>query len=118
MTKIHDETTSIRKPEKAEEWKHILTKKWQLKTKIKNIDQDICWLIVKKCKGNPLLSLEYFVNLLHNDFIYIDEATGIVEQGEKFERCDQLDDWKDVPIPRLAFKINTALLDKFYYQFA
>ena len=29
----------------------------------------------------------------------------------------ELDDWSEVPIPRLAFKINTAILDQYYYQY-
>ena len=38
---------------------------------MQQIDDDILQVIVSKCFGNPLLCLQYFVNMLHNGFIEI-----------------------------------------------
>ena len=34
----------------------------------------------------------------------------------KFEHCLIINDWTAVPVPRLALKMNTQLLDNFYYS--
>ena len=79
------------------------------------VDEDILHVIVAKCHGNPLLCLQYFVNMLHNGFIEISEH-GDVEPTEKFDFCESINDWSMVPVPRLALKINTQLLDQYYFS--
>ena len=115
MTKIKDKSKTIKTEEMGAQWKEILTAKWQLDTRINKVDERITSLVVSKCRGNPLLCLEYFVNLLHNDCIHIDKIDGTVSPGTKFETYMELDDWTGVPIPRLAFKINTTMLDQYYW---
>jgi hypothetical protein len=115
MTRIIDYAKTIKNDKDSDKWRKLLTEKWNLEHSIGSVDEVILKKIVQKCTGNPLLCLQYFINLMHNDFIKVTEG-GFVEQGPKFERCMELDEWIDVPIPRLAFKINTAMLDQFYYH--
>ena len=58
--------------------------------------------------------MQYFVNLLQNDFIRI-SSTGKVKKTPKFELCHELSDWKTVPVPRLALKQICTHLDKYLY---
>mgnify|MGYP007058519337 CR=1 FL=1 len=80
-----------------------------------HIDPEILRIIVTKCRGNPLLCFQYYINLLHNHFIEIQPDGYVVPTG-KFAHCMQINDWTAVPVPRLALKINTQMLDQFYYS--
>ena len=62
-------------------------------------------IIAQKCLNNPLLSMQYFVNLLQNDFVRVKE-NGHVYPAEKFFKCKMINDWTTVPVPRLSMKIN------------
>lgn len=71
MTRIIDPKKTLKTEEMGIEWRQILTEKWQLSTNINEVDMEILKLITAKCRGNPLLGLQYFVNLLHNGFIEV-----------------------------------------------
>ena len=58
--------------------------------------------------------MQYFVNLIQNDFIHI-RSSGKVERAKKFDLCNEMNDWKTVPVPRLALKQICTLLDKYLY---
>ena len=58
--------------------------------------------------------MQYFVNLLQNDFIHISQ-NGEVQTGKKFDLCYELSDWKTVPVPRLALKQMCTHLDRYLY---
>ena len=58
--------------------------------------------------------MQYFVNLLHNDFIRI-ASNSYVKTTKKFDLCLSLNDWKQVPVPRLALKLTCTHLDKYLY---
>ena len=49
--------------------------------------------------------MQYFVNLLQNDFVRVKE-NGHVYPAEKFFKCKMINDWTTVPVPRLSMKIN------------
>lgn len=38
---------------------------------MQHVDEDVLRVIVSKCRGNPLLCLQYFVNMLQNRFIEV-----------------------------------------------
>lgn len=69
----------------------------------KSIAPVIIDIILKQCAGNPLLSLNLFVSLLQNKFIYI-KQTGQVVPLKKFTECQSLGNYVDVPVPRIAIK--------------
>ena len=71
---------------------------------------------MSQCNGNPLLCMQYFVNLLQSDFIHI-SADGAVKTGKKFDLCYELSDWKTVPVPRLALKQMCTHLDQYLFAF-
>lgn len=96
-------------------WTQRLTKEWQLETLMTDVDQEIMNLIAMKCLGNPLMSLQYFVNMLHNGFVVV-ESDGFVSPTDKFSHCLFINDWTSLPVPNIAFKINCTLLDEFYYS--
>ena len=64
MTLIVDKNDTIKTDEQGKEWIRVLSKKWQTVTKIAEVDAKIITVVVSKCAGNPLLCLQYFVNLL------------------------------------------------------
>ena len=115
MTAIKDFNKTIKTEAMGVEWQAILTKKWQLAYSIQEIDPEVLRVITTKCRGNPLFCLQYFVNMLHYGFIEV-RKDGYVEPTDKFDYCESINDWSLVPVPRLALKINTQLLDQFYFS--
>ena len=115
MTKIIDPAKTIKTEQMGADWKGILTKKWQLAYQIHHVDPDILHVVVSKCRGNPLLCFQYFINLLHDAFIEV-KPDGHVFATAKFDHCKEINDWTAVPVPRLAHKVNTQMLDQFYYS--
>ena len=103
MTEIVDPSNTIKNKKDGESWRQRLTVQWQLHVKYTRVQQKILDVIVTKCNGNPLLCMQYFVNLLQNDYIHISN-NGEVTMGKKFELCVELNDWKTVPVPRVALK--------------
>ena len=64
-------------------------------------------VILKKCAGNPMLSLNYFVSLMQNGYTTMDiNRIGIVEPTAKFHELDKMKDFTNVPVPRVAIKQN------------
>lgn len=112
MTSIVDKNDTIKTEEQGKDWVRVLSKKWQTVNKILEIDPKIIKIVIQKCAGNPLLCLQYFVNLLQNDFIIIDNV-GKVGMQPKFVTCMQLNDYSSVPVPRFAIKINTSAVDRY-----
>ena len=60
-------------------------------------------VILKRCYGNPFLSLGFFVQLMQNSFIQIN-SKGKVVSTPKFDECINLDDFLACPAPRIAIK--------------
>lgn len=67
---------------------------------------------MRRCNGNPLLCLNFFVLLIQNTFLKI-EPSGKVVSSEKFDECIKLNDFLTCPAPRIAIKQNLSLIDKF-----
>ena len=103
MTEIVDQSNTIKNKKDGESWRQRLTVQWQLHIKYTRVQQKILDVIVTKCNGNPLLCMQYFVNLLQNDYIHT-SSNGEVTMGKKFDLCVELNDWKTVPVPRVALK--------------
>ena len=70
--------------------------------------------VVTRCNGNPLLCMQFFVNLLQNDFVRI-SSSGRIVGTKKFDLCHELSDWKTVPVPRIALKQICTHLDNYLY---
>ncbi len=83
-----------------------------MKESFKDVDRKLLVVILKRCYGNPLLSLAFFVHLLQNTFIVIN-AQGKVVSTPKFDECINLDDFLTCPAPRIAIKQNLAMIDKY-----
>ena len=49
-------------------------------------------MVVTKCRGNPILCLQYFVNMIHDAFVEI-RADGSVHPTEKYMHCKEINDW-------------------------
>ena len=114
MTEIVDPKTTIKNKPDSDAWRQRLVDKWQLAVKFSQVDAAILEVICTRCNGNPLLCMQYFVNLLHNDFIRV-QPDGHVKTTDKFKLCQSLNDWKAVPVPRLALKLTCTHLDKYLY---
>ena len=115
-TRIVDANNTIKNEADGKMWTQRLTQEWQLENLMTDVDQKIMSVIAMKCLGNPLMSLQYFVNMLHNGFVLI-ESDGYVSPTDKFNHCQFINDWTSLPVPNLAFKINCTLLDEFYYSY-
>ena len=64
MTKIINKANTIKTEAMGEQWRGILTQKWQLANQMSQVDPKIVRVLVTKCRGNPLLCLQYFVNMI------------------------------------------------------
>lgn len=115
MTRINDLQRTIKSAEACEEWRDRLSKKWQTDITIKKVDKEILELITVKCHGNPLISLQYFVNMLHSKVIRID-CKGVVRPTNTFNTCQIINDWTTVPCPRIAVKIRLQRYSQFLYS--
>ena len=92
-----------------------LKDKWQLHTIFNKVDPLILEVICRNCGGAPLFCQQYFVNMLHDKFITIGD-NGHVTPTDKFLVCNELNDWKSVPAPRLALKLTCTYLDKYLWD--
>jgi len=66
-----------------------------------------------KANGNPLLTLELFLNLLHHGSIQVNSEGYLAPTEVYMKTCHTLDDWSAVPVPRYALKINQFYLSQF-----
>lgn len=78
MTEIKDPAKTIKKQEKCNEWIRTLTKKCNLERVYKDIEDSILNLIINKCEGNVLISLQFFFNLINNGFVEVDRNNVVV----------------------------------------
>lgn len=115
MVAIIDRFDTIKTKEASDNWKDKLTEKWQINRTIRKVDREILMVITEKCHGNPLICLQYFVNMLHNDLIRV-ENTGFVIPTDNFFHCKLINDWTIVPCPRIAAKIRLQRNSQFLYQ--
>ena len=116
MTQIEDPQTTIKDIKTSRDEHERLIDRWQLKTQFKNIDPRVLEVIQRNCGGNPLYCLQYFVNLMQDQFIEIRASDGMVIPRDKFLVCYEVDDWKSVQVPRLALKIICTYLDKYLWE--
>lgn len=72
MTEIVDEKNTIKLKKEGRKWKTDLTNLWQTESEFKHVDDEVLNAVIKKTTGNPLLCLNYFVNMMHNGFLKID----------------------------------------------
>lgn len=94
------------------EWTRVLKEKWQVEKPFIEVDPQIIDVILKKCAGNPLLSLNYFVSLMQNGYAKMD-ASSTVNPTYKFQECDKMRDFINVPVPRVALRNNCSAIDNY-----
>ena len=70
-----------------------------------------------KANGNPLLTLELFLNLLHTGSIKVNSEGNLGPTEVYMSTCHSMDDWSAVPVPRYALKINQFYLSQFISWF-
>ena len=92
-----------------------MIEKYQLKTQITGIDDDIVVIIAQNCQSNILFCLQYFVNMLQNKFIEVRE-NGFVVTTKKFRKCSLIGEWTSVPVPRIAIKLNVQAISEFFFS--
>jgi len=86
MTEIINPNKTIKTPEDSAKWRETLTKKWNLSSVYQSIDDEIVECITRKCEGNPLVCLQFFYNLIQNDFLKITRESALVPT-KKYEEC-------------------------------
>lgn len=70
-----------------------------------------------KCQGNPQLVCELFLNMLQNGIVMLSSDGFVKYVEEHLDTCHTLNNWSDVPVPRLALKINQHILSQFIAEF-
>ena len=50
--------------------------------------------------------------MVQNGFVLVD-SSGSVTPTPDFERCDLINDWSALPVPRLSYKLNLQILSNF-----
>ena len=99
MTSILDKSQTIKSVEKGQEVRNHLYDKWQLHNVIRQIDEKVIKIIHRQCRGNPYLSLQYFVNMLQNDYLEVGPL-GHVFPTAQFEKSYETGNWSSLPVPR------------------
>ena len=112
MTEIKDPEKTIKKPEKCDEWIRTLTKKCNLERIYKDIEDSILGLVVNKCEGNVLISLQFFFNLIYNGFVEVDRNNLMVAKP-KLQRAMMLQNYSKIPVPPKAHKKRLMNIDQF-----
>ena len=84
MVKIVDPNNTIKSVEESEIQRDGLMKRFQLYFKIKSIPSYVLEVISRKCAGNPLFSIHYFINMLFCGFLEI-KKNGKVESTDIFK---------------------------------
>lgn len=107
-----EEFHTIKDKAVGDAWVKRLSELWQLNVEFTEIAPVIISTILRRCNGNPLLCLSFFVILVQNSFLKI-ESSGRVVSTDKFDECIQLNDFLTCPAPRIAIKQNLALIDRF-----
>ena len=115
MTRIVDPNNTIKSHEVGEDLRATLIQKYRLDHKIRNISPIILQIVQRKCAGNPLLCMGYFLNMLHNDFLELGKNGNLIPT-EKFKLCNRIDNWTNLPVPRHSLKLTIQSLSTFYFQ--
>lgn len=87
-----------------------MSSQWQIETQFTKIDKNVIEMILDVCSGNPLLCLNYFVQLLHRNLIQIKED-GRVCSTDELEEHIELKTFHQCPIPLIAMKQNMKFVD-------
>ena len=89
--------------------------RFQLNFKIKQIPSYVLEVISRKCAGNPLFSIHYFINMLFCGFLEITKK-GRVESTDIFKQSYRIDNWNSLPVPRHAMKQTMQSLSNFFFS--
>lgn len=115
MTYIEDPATSIKNPEGCRQKEKDLRKQFLIQEPcFTKVNESVLSLVLSRCEGNPLTSMNFLFNLLANGFI--SQKGQQLEPTSKFNKCMQRSDWTVVPVGGLSQKVNTSLLDGFLKQ--
>lgn len=71
MTFIEDMAHTIRDPEVCKLKEKDLKKKYMLNEPFSLIHDEVLQLALRRCEGNPMISLHFLFNLLSNDYLMI-----------------------------------------------
>lgn len=112
MTDIKDPAHTIKTVEKSQEWLVHLTKKYNLHAVYRNLDSNIIDVIIHKSQGIVMYCLQFFFNLLTNDYIEINRSLQVVERPS-LHRCRVLQNYTKIPVPPFALKKRLKNLDMF-----
>ena len=94
------------------QWRAKLKEKWQLDKQFNEVSERVLDVIIKKCVGNPLLCMGYFVALVQNGYIRVDASSSVLPT-HKFSECEKIKDFLHVPVPRVALRNNLNAIDKY-----
>jgi len=97
-------------------WREKLKDKWLIDKPFNEISERVLDVIIRKCVGNPLLCLGYFVNLVQNGYVRVDASSSVLPT-HKFIECEKIKDFINVPVPRVAMRNNLKAIDHYLKSF-
>ena len=112
MTEIIDPDHTIKTKQQCDDWLKLLTKQYNLDRVWTNVDSEIIRIVLNKCAGNTIISLQFFFNLLVNGYIEVDQDGQVVPK-KAFEMCVQLQNFTKLPVPSNAIKKRLKDMDTF-----
>jgi hypothetical protein len=71
MTEIVDPEKTIKTKQQCEDWLKLLKKQYNLEQVWQDVDPEIIRIVLNKCAGNTIISLQFFFNLLINGYIEV-----------------------------------------------
>lgn len=64
MTQIEDPSTSIKNPEQSKQKEKEFKDKYQVKDTFSSVNNEVLEVVLQRCEGNPLVSLNFIFNML------------------------------------------------------
>ena len=89
-----------------------MTKQFNVSDNFIDIQKDIMNAIMTKCEGNPLVSMQFVLNLMTSEMVITKEKV-LYPNDNKFYGIYQLNDWATLPVPDIMCSINGRLLDQY-----
>ncbi|CAI2375966.1 unnamed protein product [Moneuplotes crassus] len=112
MTQPVEEDNGIAAQTQAKKIAEEMIKKYNITDYFNDIQKDVMEVIMQKCEGNPLCSMQFLINLMTNGMVITKDKV-LYPSGKNFFNCYKLNDWTPLSVPNIMSAINGHLLDQY-----
>ncbi|CAI2376171.1 unnamed protein product [Moneuplotes crassus] len=112
MTKLEGDENSLNAQNQSKKTREEMIKVHNVNDYFNDIQKDVLEVIMQKCEGNPLCSMQFLINLMTNGMVTTKDKV-LYPSGKDFFDCYKLNDWTPLSVPDLMSSINGHLLDQY-----